>query len=47
MIQFAFKCSKCDTIVYSNTVRRLSMRCPKCGASNMKRSAKDDKNTIN
>lgn len=43
MNTFAFKCLKCGAVDYSNITRRLSMRCPKCGAFNMKRSAKDDK----
>ena len=43
MNNFAFKCTKCGTVTYSNTLRRLSIRCPKCGAFNMKRSAKDDR----
>lgn len=43
MNTFAFKCLKCGTVDYSNTTRRLSIRCPKCGAFNMKRSAKDDR----
>ena len=43
MNKFAFKCIKCGTVDYSNTVRRLSMRCPKCGALNMIRSAKNDR----
>lgn len=43
MNRFAFKCPKCGTIIYSNTLRRVSVSCPKCGNSNMKRSAKDDR----
>jgi hypothetical protein len=43
MNTFAFKCTKCDTVSYSNTTRRISMRCSKRGAFNMKRSAKDDR----
>ncbi len=43
MNTFAFKCTKCGTVEYSNTTRQLSMRCPKCGALNMKRDAKDDR----
>ena len=43
MNRFAFKCQKCGTIVYSNTTRRISMRCPKRDAFRMVRSAKDDR----
>lgn len=43
MNRFAFKCTKCGTIDYSNTSRRVSMRCPKCGRFSMIRSTKDDK----
>lgn len=43
MNRFAFKCAKCRAVAYSNTTRCLSMKCPKCGMFNMKRSAKDDR----
>lgn len=43
MNRYAFKCTKCGTIDYSNTSRLISMRCTKCGAFSMKRSAKDDR----
>lgn len=46
MNRFAFKCPKCGAIDYSNTSRRSSMRCLKCGSFIMKRSAKDDKQRI-
>jgi len=43
MNKFAFKCTKCGAISYNNTLRRVSMRCSKCGKFNMIRSAKDDR----
>ena len=42
MNRFAFKCTKCGTIDYSNTLRRVYMVCPKC-ATRMIRSVKNDR----
>ena len=39
----AYKCTKCSTISYSNTSRRVPMRCLMCGKFSMIRSAKDDR----
>ena len=42
-MNYAFRCSRCNSLIYRNTTRIACMMCPECRKSALKRCKSEDK----